>query len=67
MALSEKWKKSSFSGEGGNCVEMRFQPGSNGEAIEVRNSNRPDAGTIAFTRDEIAAWVKGAQAGEFDL
>ena len=55
------WRKSSFSA-GGECVEVADL----GQAIAVRNSNRPDAGTVLFTRGEIAAWIKGVQAGEFD-
>ncbi|GAA2479678.1 hypothetical protein GCM10010406_14860 [Streptomyces thermolineatus] len=32
----------------------------------VRDSKHPEAGTVFFTRSEIAAWVAGAKAGEFD-
>lgn len=55
------WRKSSFSASG-ECVEVADL----GQAIAVRNSNRPDAGTVLFTRAEISAWIKGVQAGEFD-
>jgi Domain of unknown function (DUF397) len=34
--------------------------------VAGRNSNHPDAGTVLFTRAEIAAWLKGVKAGEFD-
>lgn len=61
------WRKSSFSGGGGtgggNCVEVASLPDG---AIAVRNSNRPDAGAITFTAAEMAAWIKGCKAGEFD-
>ena len=63
MSKEPKWRKSSFSGgNGGTCVEVAEADG----AILVRNSNRPDAGTLAFTRAEMSAWVKGCAAGEFD-
>jgi hypothetical protein len=57
------WRKSSFSGpNGGTCVEIAATD----DGVLVRNSNRPDAGTIAFTRAELAAWIDGCKAGEFD-
>ena len=56
------WRKSTFSGQNGDCVEVAEA----GDLILVRNSNRPEAGTIEFTRSEIAAWVSGCKAGEFD-
>lgn len=61
------WRKSSFSGGGGNgganCVEIAALP--DGQ-IAVRNSQRPEAGAVLFTRAEMDAWVQGCKAGEFD-
>ncbi len=34
--------------------------------IAVRNSNVIEAGVVLFARAEIAAWVQGIKAGEFD-
>ncbi|MEM8924902.1 MAG: DUF397 domain-containing protein [Actinomycetota bacterium] len=57
------WRKSSYSGSnGGSCVEVADA----GDAVLVRNSKRPDEGTIAFAPAELAAWVYGCKAGEFD-
>ena len=56
------WVKSSFSNQH-NCVEFRRVEG----GVEVRNSKRPDAGTIAYTDSEWSAFIAGAKAGEFDL
>ena len=57
------WRKSSFTGgNGGTCVEIAATD----NGVLVRNSNQPDAGTIAFTRSELAAWINGCKAGEFD-
>ncbi|MCW2873457.1 DUF397 domain-containing protein [Actinacidiphila oryziradicis] len=62
-----RWRKSSFSGgggeTGGDCVETAALPDGR---IAVRNSKHPEAGTVFFTRTEIAAWLKGVKAGEFD-
>lgn len=58
------WRKSSFSGAtgGSNCVEVaETQTG-----VLVRNSNDPGAGTVEFTPAELAAFIDGCRAGEFD-
>ncbi len=57
------WRKSSFSNDQGQCVETAAL--ANG-TIAVRNSNHTESGVILFTRAEMAAWIKGCQAGEFD-
>ncbi|MBF6332884.1 DUF397 domain-containing protein [Nocardia transvalensis] len=57
------WRKSSFSGPDGNCVECAQLPDG---TVAVRNSNSPEAGVLAFTRPELAAWILGCRAGEFD-
>jgi hypothetical protein len=37
------------------------------DGVEVRNSKRPDAGTIHYTDSEWRAFIAGAKAGEVDL
>jgi len=56
------WRKSSFSGSSGTCVEIADVE----DGVLVRNSTRPDDVTLAFTRPELAAFVAGCKAGEFD-
>ena len=56
------WRKSSFSGSSGTCVEIADID----NGVLVRNSTRPDDVTLAFTRAELAAFVAGCKAGEFD-
>lgn len=58
-----RWRKSTFSDSGGNCVETAVL--SDGR-IAMRNSKDPEAGVVFFTRAEIDAWLKGVKAGEFD-
>ncbi|TDE09097.1 DUF397 domain-containing protein [Jiangella asiatica] len=58
------WRKSTRSGAQGNCVEVAPLPTG---TIAVRNSRHPDGPALIFTHDEIAAFVDGAKAGEFDL
>jgi len=60
---SAHWRKSSFSGDQGNCVEVtRLSDG----RIVFRNSNHRDDGTVLFTPAELSDWVNGCKAGEFD-
>jgi Domain of unknown function (DUF397) len=56
------WRKSSYSTEG-NCVEVAPFPDGN---IAIRNSKHPTSGVTVFTRDEMAAFLQGVKAGEFD-
>ena len=56
------WIKSSFSGANGSCVELAEA----GDAILLRNSNSPEQGVIRFTGAEVAAFIAGCRAGEFD-
>lgn len=58
-----RWRKSRFSTSGGNCVEVAPLPDGH---VAVRNSNDPQAGVVFFTRPEMAAWINGTKAGEFD-
>ncbi|MGW9478322.1 DUF397 domain-containing protein [Saccharomonospora azurea] len=57
------WRKSSFSAAQTNCVEFRRTP----DGVEVRNSKRPEAGTVAYTDSEWKAFIAGAKNGEFDI
>jgi hypothetical protein len=74
------WKKSTFSGGAGMCVEV-FRKSSfsqvNGSCVDVargdaeavtkvRHSQRPDAEVIEYTEPEWQAFISGVKAGEFD-
>lgn len=58
------WRKSTRSGAQGNCVEVAPLPTG---TIAVRNSRHPHGPALIFTHDEMAAFVDGAKAGEFDV
>jgi hypothetical protein len=55
------WRKSSFSGPGECLIVAEL-----GSEVALRNSNKPGAGTLVFGRGEVAAWVAGCKASEFD-
>ena len=58
----------------GNCVEVEGLPEGLGAApdgspyvVAVRNSKRPEAGTVVFTAREWDAFLAGVHDGEFAL
>jgi hypothetical protein len=55
------WTK--FSDDGNNCVEVMLTD----TEVLVRNSNRPDAGTLTFTHAEWDSHTQGQKLGIFDL
>jgi len=57
------WRKSSRSGNQGNCVEVRIVAG----GVEVRDSKNPTGPVLRFTAAEWVAFVGGTQDGDFDL
>jgi NADH:ubiquinone oxidoreductase subunit len=58
-----QWRKSQASNPTGCCVEVAELP--DGQ-IAMRNSREPSGPALIYTRAEIAAFVQGAKAGEFD-
>jgi hypothetical protein len=57
------WQKARMSNSQGNCVELaRLSDGN----VAARNSRDPQGPALVFTKDEIAAFLDGAKAGEFD-
>jgi hypothetical protein len=58
-----QWRKATATVPFGACVELSALP--DGQ-IGMRNSRDPDGPALVYTRRELAAFVHGAQAGEFD-
>lgn len=63
MKFTNEWRKSSKSGANGQCVEVRLVDGN----VEVRNSNRPEAGSVLFTGTEWDAFTRGVENKEFEI
>jgi hypothetical protein len=55
------WVKASRSTAGKECVEMRRQ----GAVVEVRDSKDPHGPVLRFAGAQFAAWLDGADGGEF--
>ncbi|MFD7900407.1 DUF397 domain-containing protein [Streptomyces sp. NPDC059743] len=61
MSREIRWQKSSFSGNGPQCVEVAEHSGE----ILIRESDAPDTVTTT-SPTKFAAFIKGVKAGEFD-
>jgi hypothetical protein len=58
------WRKSSYSGGSGNCVEVaRNLPGT----VAVRDSKNPNGQALAVTPRAWQAFLRQAKNGELDL
>lgn len=58
-----RWRKSSYSGNGGgNCVEVATAGG----IVAVRDSKNPDGPSLAFSPDDWRAFAAQAKAGQHD-
>ncbi len=64
MNDERKWRKSSFSGNSGNCVEVcTGQSGS----MAVRDSKDVPGPELAVSEQAWSEFVQGIKRGEFDL
>ncbi|MDG9720420.1 DUF397 domain-containing protein [Streptomyces sp. DH24] len=61
-SLDARWVKSHYSNAEGNCVEVALVDG----GVAMRNSRDPDGPALVYTNAEVAAFLAGAKAGEFD-
>jgi hypothetical protein len=59
------WRKSSYSGNSGNCVEVRIT----GQAgvVAVRDSKHIPGPELAITAGRWAAFMHGVKQGQFDV
>ena len=60
---ADTWRKSSFSGYNGDCVEVT---GLTRNTIRVRDSKHPRGAVLNFTQAEWDAFIGGVRNGEFD-
>ncbi|NEA28136.1 DUF397 domain-containing protein [Actinomadura bangladeshensis] len=60
---STRWRKSTRSGQNGECVEITHIVG----AVAIRDSKGPIAGHLTVSRQAWAAFVNHARSGHYDL
>lgn len=59
-----KWQKSTYSGNSGNCVEVRS---SRAGSVAVRDSKQVPGPVLTVHGDQWGAFVRGIKQGEFNL
>ncbi|MGW4838528.1 DUF397 domain-containing protein [Streptomyces globisporus] len=65
-STTPQWVKSSYSDNGGSCVEWAPATASATGIVPVRDSKNPGGPALALAADTFAAFVAGVQAGGFD-
>ncbi|MEW1860627.1 DUF397 domain-containing protein [Streptomyces sp. NPDC088194] len=64
---SPRWFTSSYSANGGQCVEVAANLAASRGIVPVRDSKDPGGPALAFSADAFASFVAGVKAGEFPL
>ncbi len=62
---SLQWVKSSYSGNGGSCVEWAPSSASATGMVPVRDSKNLSGPVLTVPADAFASFVAGVKAGEF--
>ncbi|KPI17149.1 protein of unknown function DUF397 [Actinobacteria bacterium OK074] len=64
-SLPLTWFKSSYSGNGGTCVEVAANLVASRGIVPVRDSKNPAGPVLDFTGVAFSSFVAGVRAGEF--
>ncbi|MGW8552635.1 DUF397 domain-containing protein [Streptomyces tubercidicus] len=59
------WFKSSYSGNGGSCIEVAANVVGTRGVVPVRDSKNPSGPVLDFAADAFSSFVAGVKAGEF--
>ncbi|MFD7286173.1 DUF397 domain-containing protein [Streptomyces sp. NPDC059863] len=62
---SPRWFTSSYSNNGGNCVEVAVNLAAPRGVVPVRDSKNPRGPVLGFPADAFAFFVAGVKDGEF--
>lgn len=63
---SPRWFKSSYSANGGNCIEVAVNLVASRGIVPVRDSKNVDGPVLDVRTAAFSAFVAGVQAGRFD-
>jgi hypothetical protein len=63
---SPRWFKSSYSNNGGNCVEAAANLVAPQGIVPVRDSKNPSGPVLGFPADAFTTFIAGVKAGTFD-
>lgn len=63
---SPRWFKSSYSSNGGDCIEVAANLAASRGIVPVRDSKVVDGPVVALPATAFAAFVAGVQGGTFD-
>ncbi|MFF9568415.1 DUF397 domain-containing protein [Streptomyces sp. NPDC014685] len=64
---SPRWFKSSFSENGGQCVEVAANLAVSHDVVPVRDSKNPNGPVLNASAASFASFVAGVKAGEFGV
>jgi hypothetical protein len=64
---SPRWFKSSYSNNGGQCIEVATNLAVSNGVVPVRDSKDPEGPALTFRAAEFASFMAGVKAGEFPL
>jgi Domain of unknown function (DUF397) len=67
IAGTVDWFKSSYSGNGNNCVEIADLTATPHRAVAVRDSKDPDGPALLFGPGAFASFIADARAGRYDV
>ncbi|WP_188278118.1 DUF397 domain-containing protein [Streptomyces sp. CBMA152] len=62
---SPRWFTSSYSGNGGQCVQVATNLVASRGEVPVRDSKRPNGPALGFHADAFSSFVASLKAGEF--
>lgn len=62
---SPRWVKSSYSSNGGNCVEVAANLAATRGVVPVRDSKNPAGPALTFDAGAWASFVSAVRGGEF--
>ncbi|GAB2911917.1 MULTISPECIES: DUF397 domain-containing protein [unclassified Streptomyces] len=65
-STTPQWVKSSYSDNGGTCVEWAPATASTTGIVPVRDSKNPDGPALAVAAAAFSSFVAGVKAGGFD-